>query len=483
MQPTASSAPAAPRPTGSAPAECDEVPDQRHAGLAAAGGDRPQVGELPRAVVDVRPHDQAGAVPGRRPSSASTSTALAHRPRCHRARSGRSETRRPGPASRRRPRRRAGELEQVDGDGVAARATSPGQAPISGAIASPARRGSVDPVRPRRHEPRAPLGHDGREPVARGERQPAERVAVEVEQLVVVDHEAVAEARPAGSAASSAAACARLRRSATAPASPRPRATAGRPGRDGPCGRRRRRARSSTVVPGRERRRANALGDGERNGVVGVAVDEQQRHAERDELGRRRRGVALGHVVRRAAEQAPHDAVADSRSSCAAPQVGHAGLADRGDAHAGVRAASHSARCPPALWPIATTRPRSSGASRPSRCRGTARARRRRSRASRRPSRRRAAGTRGSRPPSRAARDRSHTGDISSRAVVRPSRSRRAGRRRPGTVRRRPGGAAHRTATGRSRRHGASQAVTPSERTASARRETPSPIWSGVTPE
>ena len=59
------------------------------------------------------------------------------------------------------------------------------------------------------------------------------------------------------------------------------------------------------------RRLARSRGSGRRDDVVPRAVDEQLRHAEREQRGGRRGRVALGHLVGPAAEQALTGAVAE----------------------------------------------------------------------------------------------------------------------------------------------------------------------------
>ena len=105
--------------------------------------------------------------------------------------------------------------------------------------------------------------------------QAAERVAVEVELVLVGDHEALAKAA-SGSAASSRSASSRLR---AMPAPPSRAGSSGRCGRSGP--RRARRAAS------RRTRVGEALRDLDRHDVVPPAVGEQGGDAERQPLDRR----------------------------------------------------------------------------------------------------------------------------------------------------------------------------------------------------
>ena len=62
-----------------------------------------------------------------------------------------------------------------------------------------------------------------------------------------------------------------------------------------------------------------------RDGVVLAAVRQQRGHAEREPRGGRGRGVALGLLLRRAAQQPPHDAVREPPLPRAL-EVEHAGL-------------------------------------------------------------------------------------------------------------------------------------------------------------
>ena len=123
------------------------------------------------------------------------------------------------------------------------------------------------------------------------------------------------------------------------------------------------------VVAGGARRLGVAHRELERHRAVGVAVHERDGHAERQALGRIGDRVALGHVVRAAAEELPDHAAREPQRVRAA-QVGDARLRERGagrtrgpapGAPSGrpARAAAHSASWPPAEWPSATTRSRS----------------------------------------------------------------------------------------------------------------------------
>ena len=66
----------------------------------------------------------------------------------------------------------------------------------------------------------------------------------------------------------------------------------------------------------------------DRHRVVARSVDEQGRHAERQALRGRGGGVALGHLVRPAAEELDGRAVAQAEAG-GLRQIGHRRLADR----------------------------------------------------------------------------------------------------------------------------------------------------------
>jgi hypothetical protein len=89
---------------------------------------------------------------------------------------------------------RVDELVEVDGDRVRDEdGAGLGADHLGQRVAGAGRRG--DPVEPAADELVAPLLDDAAQALARALRQPAERVAVEVELVRVVDHEALAEAR------------------------------------------------------------------------------------------------------------------------------------------------------------------------------------------------------------------------------------------------------------------------------------------------
>ena len=84
------------------------------------------------------------------------------------------------------------------------------------------------------------------------------------------------------------------------------------------------------LVARRPRRRRVVAALLRRDDVVPPAVDEQLRHAEREQRGGRRGGVALGHLVGPAAEEALTGAVAQIRSRSPG-EVGDARERDRSD--------------------------------------------------------------------------------------------------------------------------------------------------------
>ena len=320
------------------------------------------------------------------------------------------------------------------------------------------------------------------QPLARGQREPPERVAVEVDARA---------RRRARSARGSPPADRRRRAPRRArgrsrhhsitvvhPASRRatrsPPPTSGSPGRGGRSGPRppRSRARSRRPRP-RGRRRSARLIAG-RDGVVALAVDEQQRHAEREPRGRRGGGVALRALLRRAAQQ-PRTTPLESRSrhaswrsstpawetapvtgtrapSCARRprrEVAAGGVADRDDAREvqrrrGRRRRGRSRRAGE-IGQVVDPRRHVLERGRPAAAVAAARA----------------GGTRGSTPPTRA-RPGPRTAGASACARTAPSRSRRAAPRRRGTARRRPAGTARRSASAPGRSGAAPSRLRPS---------------------
>ena len=204
--------------------------------------------------------------------------------------------------------------------------TSPGRAPRTcSASRSPTRAGtSIQSCQPETSS-LAPLLDGGGEPVARGEREAAERVAVEVDAGRIVVDEAVAEAAQRVGCVER-----DRRRRGSAPATrPRP-ATAGSPGRGARSGPR------PAASRGRSRRarawNSSLIAGGTMSSLPPCVNSDG--HAEREPRGGRGRRVALGLLLGRPAQQAPHDAVGEPPLPRAL-EVEHAGLRDdAGDLHA-----------------------------------------------------------------------------------------------------------------------------------------------------
>ena len=117
---------------------------------------------------------------------------------------------------------------------------------------------------------------------------------------------------------------------------------------------------SSSTTRARSRRRPRGgrrelARDVDRHVLVARAVHEQQRHADRQRAPRRRRLVAVADLVRRAAEEL----VAPRRRRCRGAPARRRSSAPACETAASSeprRAAAHTARCPPAEWPMATVR-------------------------------------------------------------------------------------------------------------------------------
>ena len=321
-------------------------------------------------------------------------------------------------ALRRQPvgvERRRAELEQVDGGRVGDdHLARPRAEHALGQQVADARR-RVDPVRPAGDEPLAPLLDEVAQPVARGHRQPAERVAVEVDPLLVGEHEPLAEAGQR---------VGRVERGGVArgsAATPSPPPSTSSPARGARSGSRRRSRRARTRRPPRRAAAANS-----REMWTGTSSSRSPcTSSSGTPIGSRRRGeagvVAVRDLVGRAAEQL----VDDARRTCRAAR------ARRGRARPPARPRRSRAPPPPPTpragrRPSARSppraRPRAAARGSPPRCPRTSPASRRR---------RRAAGTRCSTPPSRAPRGRARSRPPA-RGRSAGARSRRGRARRPG---------------------------------------------------
>ena len=223
--------------------------------------------------------------------------------------------------------------------------TSPGRAPtMCSAIRSPVRSGaSIHSGQP----PTSRSPHSAAIAASRSrvrDRQAAERVAVEVDAAAGRRRTKRSRKARSGSAASAASAAARLSGSM-----PPPPPTAGCRGRGGRSGPRPARARARRRRPRRAPRRRTRSLIVRRHDVVAAAVREQRRHAERQPLGGRGRGVAVGHRLRRRRRAARGTTPRESPSSAAQPQVDDAGLRDDGrHRHAGALARREPGREVPA---------------------------------------------------------------------------------------------------------------------------------------
>ena len=307
------------RSTGIAPAECERSQ------TTCGRGERGHVGDLAGAVADVREHHQRRVLPRRllrRVDEAQLAAAAGGEPFEHVAVGGEVAAVGDDRALARLEHGGA-QLVEVDGGRVAGDHLAGARAEdvLGEQVADP--RGRVDPVVPAGDELAAPLRDGGGEPVARGQREAAERVAVEVD-----------------------------------PGSGRHRRTGlGRPGGDRPRPARRPRRGSWEPIDHRLPQRVlgievpvvvfvgeqhevaaggavEGLAHRGRDGVVLAAVCQQRGHAERQPRGGRGRGVALGVLLGRAAQQPPHDAVGEPPLPRAL-EVEHARLGHHaGDLHA-----------------------------------------------------------------------------------------------------------------------------------------------------
>ena len=225
-------------------------------------------------------------------------------------------------------------------------------------------RGRVDPVRASRTRAARPTRATMRgQPVARGERQPAERVAVEVDaRSGSVDRRSGRGSRAAGrrrrARAASLAASARVHSTTAC-------ATAGSPGRGARSGPRPAQHDELASSPAARASANSSLIAGGTMSSLPPCVNSAGTPSGSRAAGRGG-GVAVGHLLGRAAEQARarrrRRAATPTRARGRArrPATTDAGHAAR--SRPGARRRRSAARWPPAEWPIVDTRVRSSGA-------------------------------------------------------------------------------------------------------------------------
>ena len=273
---------------------------------------------------------------------------------------------------------------------------------------------------------RAPLVDHARSALARGDRQPAERVAVEVDAVArrrCTKRSRKRRQRVGGVERLGVARGSRAIRS--------PPSRAGWPGRGGRSGpRRARRARPRRRRPRGARRSAALISTGTMSSSP-PCVSSAGRRADSARSATRARSDRVLRARRRSGRD---DAVGEPQLPRRA-QVQHARLGDRTPVTRATRrasgsrgrAAAQAARCPPAEWPIATTRARSTARADLGQVvdRGGHVVERLRQAAAVA----RAAGTRCSTPPSRARRG-PRTAGPSACGRTRPSRTRRGSEHR-----------------------------------------------------